>query len=257
MFKDHPNCIQLAEHVFVFKNFIKEEDIKTINAIVDNLVKQNNTQEAPDHPLDWYHGKTTPAIKELHPIWEDISELLHPEHVMQPAIVLQIMRPGDDMYVHADSPGMDADEHLQSEDKWSACCSLDYALVAYFGDWEGGEIYYPAIEDENGNKPLVYSPKAGDVVIHRTYSPYEHGVYEVKSGIRAAFSNFMMLKQNNPGSFYDYKTPEYYERIKNLDDWAQPLYENPLFPEGKMVDSESIKQKAEEVRKIREQHRKN
>lgn len=255
MFKDHPDCIQLAEHVFVFKNYIKEEDVKTINAIVDNLVSENNTQEAPDHPLNWYHGKTTPAIKELHPIWEHLSELLYPEHVMQPAISLQVMRPGEDMYVHADSPGMDADEELESEDKWSACCSLDYALVAYFGNWEGGDIFYPAIEDADGNKPLSYSPKAGDVVIHRTYSPYEHGVREVKSGIRIAFSNFMMLKENNPGSFYNYKSPEYCEQIADLESWAQPLYENPLFPGGKMVDKEQVEEFAKIAREKRKEHK--
>lgn len=253
MFKDREDCIVLAEKVFLFKNFISQEKVNEINSILDKFVEDDNTKESPEHPINWYHGKVTPIIPELLPIWESISEMLLPEYVMQPSCVIQVMRPGQDMYVHEDSPGMDQDEDLESEDKWSACCSLEFGLVAYFGKWEGGEVYYPGIDNEFGEKPLMIKPESGDIVIHSTYYPYAHGVKEVKSGYRYAFSNFVMKKEMNPGTFYSYGTPEHKERSKDINNWVDPLWENPLFPDGKMVSKDEIKENAEKTKQQRKQ----
>jgi hypothetical protein len=79
-----------------------------------------------------------------------------------------------------------------------------------------------------------YKAERGDLVIHSSFSPYEHGVREVTSGTRYAFACFSLKAQDNPGSFYNYKTEEYYNQIgnktfKSLARWASPLTENHQF----------------------------
>lgn len=254
MFTDRKDCIKLAEGIYVFKKAIDQKNIDIINNIMSNLVENDNTKEAMDHNVNWYRGKTTPAIPELLPIWEKCSELIFPEYVIHPNLALQVIRKGQDMFVHTDSPGRDNDEMLKSVDMWSTCCVIDYGMVAYFGKWEGGEIFYPNISDENGNKPLIYNPEPGDVVIHKSVYPFEHGVKEVTDGIRYAFSNFMVKSEENPGTFYNYKTDAYNKSISDLNLWIRPLWENPIFPGGKMVDENTLSEAAELARQKRKEH---
>jgi hypothetical protein len=183
----------------------------------------------------------------LHQIWEKASELLYPEYVMHPQANVLIITPemNEGMFTHSDSPGKGECHRLSQVDVWKTCCELDFGLVAYFGDFEGGEIFYVNI-DSDGNKSdgvrdnnrLVIKPERGDLVIHGAFNPHAHGVMPVTSGVRYAFSNFVLKAEDNPGTFYNYKTPEYYEQIKdkdsmNLDQfigaWMQPLKENPQF----------------------------
>jgi len=254
MFTDRSDCIKLAEGIYLFKNIISKKQIEEINNIMKKNIESDNTKEAMDHTLDWYRGKTSTAIPELLPIWEQLSELIGPEYVTHPNLALQVIRKGQDMFVHTDSPGRDNDEHLKSEDRWSTCCIIDFGMVTYFGEWEGGEIFYPNIENADGVKPLIYSPEPGDVVLHKTVHPYEHGVKEVTSGYRYAFSNFVLKSEENPGTFYNYGTEEYLERSKDIQKWLCPLWENPLFPGGKMVTGESLSEAAELARQKRKEH---
>ena len=149
------------------------------------------------------------------------------------------------MFTHSDSPGKGECHRLSQVDVWKTCCELDFGLVAYFGDFEGGEIFYVNI-DKDGNRSdgvtaennLKIKPERGDIIIHGAFYPHAHGVNPVTSGRRYAFSNFVLKAEDNPGSFYNYKTPEYYEQIKDKDNltleeftaiWMKPLKENPQF----------------------------
>lgn len=254
MFTENKNCIKLDDGIYVIKNSISKEDVDKINEIVGNLVNVNDVNEAMDHAIDWYRGKTTPRIPELLPIWEKISKLIAPEFVTHPNACLQVMRPGDTMFIHSDSPGMDNDEELTSTDKWSTCCIIDWGMVTYFGEWEGGEVFYPNIKGADGITPLSYKPEPGDTILHKTVHPYEHGVSEVTSGLRYAYSNFVLKTENNPGTFYNYGTEDHAERSKDIEKWTCPLWENPLFPGDKLVDKELIAEAAEKARQKRKEH---
>ena len=105
-------------------------------------------------------------------------------------------------------------------DLWGTCCLLSWGVCTYFGEWEGGELYYP-------NQDVTINVKPGDLVIHGALSDCMHGVKEITSGTRYTFSNFSIQADKNPGSFYNYKTPEYYEAIKDLGNWLGPIKENP------------------------------
>ena len=74
-------------------------------------------------------------------------------------------------------------------------------------------------------------------MVHGSCHPYEHGVREVLTGQRYAYTNFMLKAIENPGTFHNFGTPEYLEstKIKTNDylaeNWLIPLERNPRFPQ--------------------------
>jgi hypothetical protein len=253
MFYDREDCIKASffpddygtqSGVFIFKGFYTDEECKT----VENELKDYDMKEKyRDTLISWYANKVSPPLASIHPLWEKASELLYPEYVMHPQGNVLIITPemNEGMFTHSDSPGKGECHRLSQVDVWKTCCDLDFGLVGYFGDFDGGEIFYVNI-DKDGNRTdgigdencLTIKPERGDLVIHGAFSPHAHGVRPVSSGRRYAFSNFVLKAEDNPGSFYNYKTPEYYEQIKDKDTltleqftgiWMKPLKDNPQF----------------------------
>lgn len=218
MFSENPNLISFDEKIFIYRNFIPAEMVDKITKIADEAVGGGSFT---DHKNPWYRERFSPHIPELFDVWKLISEFISPSHVIHPMLNLIIMREGEEMFVHEDSPGENNEEMLTVDDMWSSCCVLDYGVIAYFGDWDGGEVFYPELGIE-------ISPRPGDLVIHGATSRWKHGVKPVTRGIRYAFSNFSMKTEKNPGSFYNYGTPEFLNQVseKGLGNWAKPLFEN-------------------------------
>jgi hypothetical protein len=256
-FYDRADCLNISPYVdaygtksgiFVFKKIIPEILLQKIEKDADLKDKPIDFEKSL---INWYAEKTTEHLDGLHELWEFISDLLSPGWVIHPALNLLKVKPGDNgMFIHSDSPGKNQCHRLSQLDIWSTCCELDYGLVAYLGNWEGGEIFYPHI-DSNGNvypegfgdneNCFSYMPERGDVVIHSAFKPYEHGVREVTSGTRYAFSCFSLKAEDNPGTFYNYGTPEYFAQVgdKSMDkllEWVKPLIENPQFSNEKIKE---------------------
>ena len=253
MFYDREDCIKASffpddygtqSGVFMFKGFFTDEECKTVE---DELKDYDMSSKYRDTLISWYANKVSPPLASIHPLWEKASELLYPEYVMHPQGNVLIITPemNEGMFTHSDSPGKGECHRLSQVDVWKTCCDLDFGLVGYFGDFDGGEIFYVNI-DKDGNRTdgigeencLTIKPERGDLVIHGAFAPHAHGVRPVSSGRRYAFSNFVLKAEDNPGSFYNYKTPEYYEQIKDKDTltleqftgiWMKPLKENPQF----------------------------
>jgi len=237
MFYDRPDCIKLSEKIFVFKNIVPQNLIDTF---VSNLADQPREEfKYEDSLINWYHDKVAPYVHGIHDIWEHISELLYPEYVVHPSANVLTVRPGDGgMFIHSDSPGKGCEDMLTQLDEFSTCCIIDYGLVMYMGEWTGGAIFYPNIRPDGTVKQdgedregpcLEYIPEPGDIVIHSSVTPYEHGVREVETGVRYAFSNFVLRADENPGSFHNYKSPGYYEAIGDrspeaIQEWMAPLF---------------------------------
>jgi hypothetical protein len=212
MFKDNPNIIQLDEKIFWYKNFIPQEDVDLINAESEKLIMGNHWFEEIQFKVTWY----TPLLV---PVWNKISEFLYPDYVIHPMASMLYFRDGAQMAPHCDSPGEDMIDELTVPDVWATCCVLSYGACVYFGEFTGGEIYYP-----NQNIEIPVQP--GDLVIHGALKSHSHGVRPVTSGSRYTFSNFALKPEKNPGSFYNYGTKENEERQKNIDLWLQPLFNN-------------------------------
>lgn len=251
-FYDRPDCITLSPFVdaygtksgvFVFKNFIDKDIVDSVENFLN--ADQPEILESPLNLIDWYEGKGTGLPLRLIDAWEQISKLIEPDWVIHPSASILKTKPGDNgMFVHSDSPGKGACHLLSQTDTYKTCCELDYGIVAYFGDFEGGAVFYPDINPDgtikdawqliNNKECLEFKPEKGDVVIHSAFDPYSHGVREITSGKRYAFSNFSLKAVDNPGSFYNYGTAEYYEQIGDKSEqrvkaWLKPLKQNPQF----------------------------
>ena len=200
--------------------------------------------------ISWYTNKVLPPVDGSFEIWKTVSEILYPEYVIHPQIGMLSVKPGDNgMFIHSDSPGKHMCHLLSQDDRWSTCCLLDFGAVVYLGNFTGGAIFYPGINPDgtvkkDGNEQdgcFEYTPERGDLVIHSAFEPYSHGVREVESGTRYAFSIFSLKAIDNPGTFYNYKTKEYFDQIKdeseeNIRIWSTPLKTNPQFPKEKLIE---------------------
>ena len=217
--------------------------------------KIENNQEFNNHQsytlINWYEDKMSPPLMSLFPVWVELSKLIMPEYSIHPQrFLLRTDTNQQAMFVHADNPGKGESDLLAQHDPYATCCVIDYGLVTYFGDFEGGDVIYPFFDTEGNirdkdlenykiNKDdecLSYKPENGDVVIHSAYHPYEHGVRTVTKGVRYAFATFAVKAEENPGTYYNYGTQEYMDQIGNipldqiteedLDRWSKPLISN-------------------------------
>ena len=212
MFTDSPNLIKLGDMSYVYKNFIDKDTIEKINMSI-NSEKRNSR----NHEIDWYSDKTSLSLNSLISVWNKVNDFLHPHYVTTPSLFLNIMEPGDEpMFIHADSPGEDGHDQVLENDSWGTCPLISWGIVVYFGNFEGGEIFYPQFDIE-------YSPRPGDMIIHSAFTPWEHGVRPVISGKRYAYSLFALETHKNPGSFYNYGTKECEIAQKDPDTWIMPL----------------------------------
>ncbi len=269
MFYDRPDCIVLSSHVdeygtnsgiFLFKNILPADIIADIEKELAEHDKSEFKYE--DTLVPWYANKLAPVPTRLHELWEFISEILGPEYVIHPSQNLLAVRPGDNgMFVHSDSPGKGCDHMLSQDDVWTTCCSIDFGLVGYLGDFTGGALFYPNINADGtvmqGDRvPEVfeYYPQKGDVVLHSAFEPYSHGVREVESGVRYAFSNFVLKAEDNPETFYNYGSPEYIAQIgdkgpERIREWMLPLKGNPRFTPEKLKEMKDSGLVGEELSK--------
>lgn len=233
MFYNNPNVEKISDNIYVYRNFIKKDRLDKIHGIIKDLEEQNLERKINSHNIDWYADKFSPAIPELYDVWCDMNELLLPEYCIHPQISLIVTKEGEEMYVHADSPGEDMEDELIASDIWNTCCVIHYGAIVYFGEWEGGEVYYPNINSEgkfignfepyNNDSELRVKPNAGDLVIHGSLSAETHGVKKITSGSRYAFSNFVLPVSKNPGTFPIYGTKENEERwSKGWREWITP-----------------------------------
>lgn len=209
-----PGLQQLHEKIYYFPNFVSKEDVAKINTSIDE-------EQSLKHPFEQMNFGTTPQIMELFPVWEKVSELLAPDYVVHPLLTCLHFKEGAEMLPHCDSPGEGNHEDLTLPDVWSTCCLLEFGVITYFGDFTGGEVYYP-------NQDITIAVQPGDLVIHGALEDYSHGVKKVLSGSRFAYSNFCLRADKNPGTFYNYKSEEYCELLKdktpeNVSKWLLPL----------------------------------
>jgi len=255
-FYDRPDCLNPSPYVdeygtksgiFIFKNIVPEELVEKIENGLNAL--PNEIPKCDQGLMSWYTEKMAPGVPGTIELWEFMSELIGPNWIIHPQNAYLRVRPGDNgMFIHSDSPGKGQCHLLSQNDLWSTCCELDYGICAYFGDYEGGEIFYPQINPDGTIKTtpedfkkgcFEYKPQKGDIVIHSAFEPYAHGVREVTSGTRYVFSNFSLKKEDAPGTFNIYGTPEYYKQIGNktheeIRAWMDPLKINPQFSKEKL-----------------------
>lgn len=216
MFNSVNGLKQLDDKLWYFEGFLSKEEVE----IVNELAKNKETT-----PRDFHENsfQRTDIIPELFDIWKKVSDVLYPTHVVHPYLSLLAYKKGSSMDPHCDSPGEGNHDKLTVPDEWQTCTVLEFGVCVYFGDFTGGEVYYPKRKIELAVKP-------GDLVIHGALEDYTHGVKEITSGTRYSYSNFVLPLDKSPGTFPIYKSKEYYEVTDSennlLTVWAVPQKEN-------------------------------
>ena len=182
-FDNNTNVKKIYDEIWVYENFLTAEECISLENIANSLTEPEWNEA--NSPLDWYNGKVSKAIPELLEINKRVCDLVAPGYVATANSSFHRMFPGDNMHEHEDTCGEDGE--ATSNDDFNTCAITKYGAVAYFTDnFEGGELYYPLLG-------LKIKPKSGDLLIHGAL--IRHGVAEVTSGIRYAYSTFLTEKK--------------------------------------------------------------
>lgn len=180
MFTENPNFKKLHDQIYVWENFLTEEEQKKYYEIADSI-SEEEWGEHDNNPNPFWNGKLSRPHREVFLLGNKINEILQPEFMVPPVSIFTRTPIGQGMGVHIDR----GDEDLSDEyfNDFETCCHVEYGLLTYFGDWEGGELYYPDLD-------FSFKPKPGDLIIHSALPPYAHGVHPVTSGKRYLYANF-------------------------------------------------------------------
>jgi predicted 2-oxoglutarate/Fe(II)-dependent dioxygenase YbiX len=180
-------------NIVVIKNFINQEDLKTIQNFCSTL---NNFKDIPKDNWDnrvcdnAILSQISPEVDKIlkkyqsnhKKIIEDFFNLELIDNV--PSIV--IWREGDIQPPHADKEQLDGSPNLYPKN--------DIASLFYLNDdYEGGEIYFPI-------QNLQIKPSAGSAVFFPGDRFYQHGVTAVESGKRFTCPAFWGAMKNNRSS---------------------------------------------------------
>lgn len=179
MFKDNPNFIKIDEEIYVWEDFLSKEETKMFFDMADSITEEEWTRHV--NPNEFWNGKASTNKKEVYQICNRINKVLEPEYVIAPSAVFVRTPIGQGMYVHKDR-GEEGYEDVLND--FGTCTCIDYGALVYFGDWEGGELFYP-------NRNIEFKPKPGSLIIHGAGEDYAHGVKPVISGKRFLYTNFV------------------------------------------------------------------
>lgn len=148
----------------VIDNFVSQEDCKEMIGFLDYMQSIGELHTMPVGRFGLWNSKHKPVKKVIKKYTKIIANIV-----------------GQEMYPHICGivkyeKGGSCEEHIDvAEDL--GCQDDLYSAVLYFNDnYEGGEIYFPKLDEE-------YHPFAGSLIFYPgTFPEYLHGVREVTSG---------------------------------------------------------------------------
>lgn len=180
MFED---CTEkLAENIYLYKNFISYKDCKDIVEYLEQL---------PESRWNLMPGRkdnirVAGGIELIKPVRDKIELLLQDGYILGDGYYSTRMIAGDFWGVHSDVH--DFEDVLNASNFYVEGMPYEekelsiFGTIVYFNEADGGEIFYP-------KQNIVYKQNPGDLVIHSAGPETEHGVKEVRSGKRYAYSN--------------------------------------------------------------------
>ena len=191
MFLDNQNFEKIGEDIWVYHNFLSQEEI---DLIISKVEQQEDSF--------WFHKNgnqgsyAVSGLEEVAVIPNRIQGMLDKDLFMHAHCSVTKMSEGHNHGVHFDSfEFLEVRELSNSLNEGDCFVLVDdniYGMVVYLNDnYEGGEIYYT-------KQDVVYKPKAGDFLVHSSDIHCEHGVKSVKSGIRYSYPSSIRRKIKNP-----------------------------------------------------------
>jgi len=184
---------QLGEDIYVYRNFISWEELKTINDLILSLNEEEWIHDESIFGMLW--NKISSPHKELQFMRERIIDLLPEGLYLGHSTAFTRLFTDDFWGPHADAhdfyPIREKAAQLKENEPFIWADNEKWGLVVYFNEFEGGEIYYP-------HQNIEYKPNPGDLVIHSAEENCLHGVKPVKSKVRYSHSNHLFEKIKIP-----------------------------------------------------------
>ena len=184
--KDMSSVKVLGDNIYLYENFLSKKDCKKINK------KLNKISENFWHAPGIYKFPTvSPKMKITKKIVKKLKKKSDGYIVHHNEVFTKLIK-GESWREHSDNADFlsirEKANLLKENEPYMVVDNTAYGIVVYINDdYEGGEIYYV-------NQDIIYKPKAGDLIIHSSEEKCRHGVKEVISGIRYAWSsNFGVL----------------------------------------------------------------
>jgi hypothetical protein len=188
---DLTNFEKIGKKIYVYKNFLLEDELKFINNLIDKItdwvIDPNRINTMHDGNI-WEVDFITPRIQNL---------LQNGYYAMETRSVNRML-PGMFWESHSDVHDFEEIEKLAEEyddgDDYVEKVLPVFGTIVYFRlPKQGGHLYYPT-------QNIQYMPSAGDLVIHGSGPDCEHGVAPIINGVRyAAPSNiykYVKIKKN-------------------------------------------------------------
>ena len=176
---NYPGFEKIEENIWVIRNFLSKEEIKAYVDIAEQSPEENWWKQGGG----WYEGKVL-ALHDtkVYPVAVKVVEKFKTlfeksdQYTFGSPVSIHRMKPGDDMFVHADYQELDSVEE-------------DYVLsnvALYHNEFEGGALYYPGVDY------VEYKPQPGDLLMHPGTTKYRHGVRKVTGDKTRYMSNLWM-----------------------------------------------------------------
>lgn len=171
------------DNVVIINNFIKEEDLVTINNYLNQKIDDDEFLGGKDLRLEVVKLES-PEVGELviqyeEKIYDEVVKAFTEKHgvgiVRKPINPTHFVKwaPGMNSGLHAD-----CETHDGKPAEAANFYKYNVSVLVYPNDnYDGGEITFPDYD-------IVLKPKAGDLIIFPGNSYYKHTVEIVKSGIR-------------------------------------------------------------------------
>lgn len=175
---------KLGEDIYVYHNFVSEEDCDSITSIAKSLSEDGwigrfNTDGEG-------HKNSKISIDLLLPIHERIRSILDDGIFLGANLSLVRMRKGAKWGLHADNHDFlklrEASLNLKDDEEFEVYPNNIVGIVIYFNEFEGGCLNYP-------NQGVTYQPQKGDLVMHSSEENCLHEVTELLSDVRYSHSN--------------------------------------------------------------------
>lgn len=183
-FESRPEIKKIHEGVFLYKNFISEEEASKFNEDLSSFKPEEWFKHENIVPGDisgeYWDGKLSLDI---------VDHLLHSKFINYFAPEFWILSYGN--FLKLDTGESSLPEHSLAQNMEYYKEIIPYKLALYVSDFGGGEIVFPNLDFE-------YKPETGDLLIFKASLEHEHYTKEVTSGTRYVYIDYLV---KNPRYF--------------------------------------------------------
>jgi hypothetical protein len=182
-FKEDPNLVELHNEIYLYKNFLDADLLDVYKNKLNNFIEE-----------DWHqHGNFEIGDHE-ETFWGDKCSLDVLDYNFHDPI-FNFFAPNYWMYQHANfvrlKSGQGSETNYNDSFFINEFPFAEYKIALYIGDFEGGELNFPAIN-------FSYQPEDNDLIIFKIDKNYSHNTSTVTSGTRYAYQDCLIP---HPGYF--------------------------------------------------------